>query len=119
MTVLRILVSGSRDYDDVQRIREVFEKVMQKFECDEYVLISGHARGADTIAEIVAEELGWQVEVFPAEWSKYGKRAGGMRNQKMVDSGADICVAFPLGTSVGTWDCVRRAKAAGIPTRTF
>lgn len=65
-------------------------------------MISGHARGADTIAESVAEELGWQVEVFPAEWSKYGKQAGGMRNQQMVDHGADICLAFPLGTSVGT-----------------
>lgn len=49
---------------------------------------------------------------------RYGKPnfscAGLVRNQLMVDLGADICLAFPLPGSRGTWDCMGRAEAAGI-----
>ena len=119
MTILRILITGSRHYSDKKRVDVIFRNVMKRFENDEYVLISGNARGADALCEEVAEELGWKVERFPADWNKYGKRAGGIRNQTMVDSGADLCLAFPLDSSIGTWDCVRRAKKAGILTKVF
>ena len=55
------------------------------------------------------------METHPADWSTHGRAAGPIRNQQMVDRGADICLAFPTSSSIGTWDCVRRAKAAGIP----
>lgn len=119
MTTLRILITGSRHYSDIKRVDVIFRNVMKRFENDEYVLISGNARGADALCEEVAEKLGWKVERFPADWNKYGKRAGGIRNQLMVDSGADLCLAFPLDNSIGTWDCVRRAKKAGILTKVF
>jgi hypothetical protein len=78
-------------------------------------LVHGAAKGADTIAASLADHMGWDVEAFPAEWDRFGRRAGPVRNQLMVDHGADICLVFPLPDSRGTWDCVRRAKAAGIP----
>lgn len=43
--------------------------------------------------------------------------AGNYRNQHMVDLGADAALAFPLRRSVGTRDCIRRLRVAGIPTR--
>lgn len=119
MATLRILITGSRNYSDKNKIRTVFRNVMKKFDNDEYVLISGNARGADKLCEEVAGELGWMIERFPADWNQYGKRAGGIRNQQMVDTGADLCLAFPLGDSIGTWDCVRRAKKSGILTKVF
>jgi hypothetical protein len=53
--------------------------------------------------------------VHYADWSSFGELAGPMRNQAMVDTGVDICLAFPLLGSRGTWDCVRRAQASGVP----
>lgn len=45
----------------------------------------------------------------------YCPYAGWLRNQHMVDLGADVCLAFPLDISVGTRDCINRAKRASIP----
>jgi hypothetical protein len=50
--------------------------------------------------------------IFDADWTKHGKAAGPIRNQEMIDE-ADALAAFPGGR--GTADCVRRAKAKGIP----
>lgn len=119
MTTLRILITGSRHYSDRDKIGLVFRNLMKRFKNDEYILISGNARGADKLGEEAAEELGWTVERYPADWNRYGKRAGGIRNQAMVDSGADLCLAFPTEGSIGTWDCVRRAKKADILTKVF
>jgi len=121
MKTFRILITGSRDYSDKNRIRRVFINVMKKFDnYDGYVLISGACpTGADRIAEEVAKGLEWKIERYPAEWSKHGKNAGPKRNQEMVNSGADICLAFPTNKSIGTWDCTRRAEKAGILTKIF
>lgn len=51
----------------------------------------------------------------PAKWEKYGRAAGPLRDQEMVDAGAGLCLAWNLNNSRGTADCVRRARAAGIP----
>ncbi len=50
----------------------------------------------------------------PAEWSKYGRRAGPIRNKQMLDVGKPhLVVAFPGGA--GTANMVKQAKAAGVP----
>lgn len=65
------------------------------------------------MARCYAADHGISAEGFPADWRKYGKSAGPLRNQQMIDEGKpDLVVAFPGGT--GTADMVRRAKAAGI-----
>jgi hypothetical protein len=86
---------------------------------DDTTVMTGGAQGADTLAHQTAVEMGYAVEIFKADWDKYGKRAGPDRNQRMVNAGADLCLAFPLAGSIGTWDCVRRARAAGIPVEVF
>lgn len=103
----RILITGSRDWTDVDPIRAAL------LEHGPGVVVHGAARGADTIAGEIAASLGWLVEAHPADWG-HGRSAGVRRNQAMVDLGADVCLAFPLPGSVGTWDCIRRATAAGI-----
>lgn len=81
----------------------------------EVIVISGGARGADALAHEVAEQLGMETEVHVAEWYRYGRQAGPIRNDHMVSLGADVCLAFPLGRSVGTRHCMAAAEAAGIP----
>lgn len=79
-------------------------------------LVSGHARGVDTLAEKYAEERGIPIQVFPAEWKKYGKAAGPIRNRAMLEyakEGTVVVAAFWDGQSRGTGNMIKQAKAAG------
>lgn len=49
------------------------------------IVVHGAARGADTIAGVVAEELGLLVKPYPADWDTYGKTAGPIRNSQMLN----------------------------------
>lgn len=102
-------------------------------------VVHGAAFGADTLAARIAVSWGLRVEAHPVtndDWHapcgptcrpghrrigrderNYCPAVGNHRNQRMVDLGADMCLAFPLGRASGTRDCVRRAAAAGIPVR--
>lgn len=60
---------------------------------------------------LTAKTLGWKVTPVPADWS-LGKKAGPLRNQRMIDMKPDKLLRFPGGR--GTADCERRARAAGI-----
>jgi hypothetical protein len=81
----------------------------------EVTVVHGGAKGADTIAAEFAKAFGMKVEAHLADWQAYHRAAGPLRNQKMVDLGADICLAFLMPDSKGTADCIRKAKKAGIP----
>jgi len=77
-------------------------------------LVHGAAPGIDIQAKRIWESKGLPTEPHEALWKTYGKGAGPIRNQEMVDAGADLCVAFPDAESSGTWDCIKRARKAGI-----
>lgn len=81
--------------------------------------VHGCARGCDTLVDGIAELYRAVLERYPAEWDKYGKRAGPLRNAHMVSLGADICLAFPDPPSRGTADCIEKAWRAGIPVRVY
>lgn len=72
--------------------------------------------GADMLASEIAEELELETECYPADW-RLGRRAGPLRNQKMIELGADLVIAFWDGVSRGTAHTVQCAQKSGIPTR--
>lgn len=114
----RILVTGSRDWTDEGGILIAIIEALHTLghvRDEEVVIVHGAARGADTLAGIETVQCGFRVEAHPADWRAHGKAAGPIRNAEMVRLGAHVCLAFPQRGSVGTWDCVRRAEAAGIP----
>lgn len=84
---------------------------------DEITLVHGGARGADTLAAAIWSQSGLPVEAHPADWNSFGGDAGTLRNERMVQLGADLCLAFPLGQSTGTRGCMDLAEKAGIPVR--
>jgi len=77
-------------------------------------LILGDAPGADRIAEDWATVHWVKHRVFKAEWDKYRRAAGPIRNQRMIDEGQPhMGIAFPGGS--GTADMTSRLKKARIP----
>lgn len=110
----RILVTGSRAWNSVQIIRETLARLREAY--PDAVLVHGAARGADQIAEHVWDAWGLPVEGWPAQWDRYGNRAGYVRNATMVRLGADVCVAFIRNGSAGATMCADLAGKAGIPT---
>ena len=108
---MRVLVCGGRDFMD----RTWLFRELDALRSDRGVtiIISGCARGADTLGIEWAEARGVEVARFPADWNTHGRAAGPIRNQQMLDEAKpDLVIAFPGGR--GTADMVRRARAAGI-----
>lgn len=109
---IRVLVCGGRNYIKWHRVLVVLGEIHAHRRIG--LVISGHAKGADKLGENWAKINKVECMVFPADWDKHKKAAGGIRNQQMLDEGKpQIVVAFPGG--VGTADMIRRAKKAGVP----
>lgn len=106
----RIAVVGSRDYPNLDEVQQfVFEQERDT------VIISGGARGVDTVAVNEAKRLHMPYEVYPADWSR-GRRAGMLRNHDIVAK-ADEVVAFWDGVSAGTANTIQIATRVGKPVR--
>lgn len=109
----KILVTGSRDWIDRDKMRSIFRWLTEAPDSDkEILLIQGGARGADFIARDIALEFGWPVVTFPALWDKDGRYAAGpKRNRRMFDTTKpDVVWAFPLPNSKGTRDMMQYAE---------
>lgn len=123
---MRILVTGSRRFDDAKTIRTALDTVASAaIEAGYARLIVVHGAcpsGADAIADMwvrswTATDLHVTAERHPADWNGRGKGAGFERNKAMVRAGADLVLAFLRDNSPGTTHCVERATEAGIPLR--
>lgn len=117
---MKILICGDRNWTDKQRIKEVLRKHLSHLsDPNEALIIHGAARGADSLGGKVAAELGCRVKTYPALWTRYGKGAGPIRNQHMLDcEHPDLCLAFHsnISESKGTADMLRRCRKAGVPS---
>ena len=110
---MKVAIVGSRDYPSPSLVRAFVNTLP-----DDTIIISGGARGVDTVAEQAARYRHLKVEIYPAEWDKWGRSAGMMRNGKIINA-ADRVVAFWDGISKGTADSIRKARAAGKPVTVF
>lgn len=95
----RVCVCGSRDYNDYVSMSRILDRLRCKYDITE--IVSGTANGADKLGELYASEHNISIKRFPADWNTYGKRAGYIRNERMVCY-SDMVVAFWNGTSRGT-----------------
>lgn len=124
---MRILVTGSRTWDDEATIEKAIADAISWGAAnwlittnDEVTVVHGAARnGADDIAESLCVMGDIRTEKHPADWSRFGKSAGFKRNAEMVSLGADICLAFIKDGSPGATHAAALAEQAGIPTRRY
>ena len=113
---MRVLVCGGRDFDDYNLLADTLLGLLEQYGSKDVIFISGRARGTDRLGERFAKTNNCKLLVFPADWDKFGKGAGPIRNQQMIDEGKpDLVVAFPTKTSRGTYDMINKAKKAGLP----
>jgi hypothetical protein len=113
---MRLLITGDRNWSNDQIIGAVLASLAHDY--PDLVLIEGGANGADILSADIARYLGIKVLEFQAEWHKYGRGAGPIRNQQMLDEGKPTAVmAFhpSLKISRGTLDMVKRARRANLP----
>lgn len=96
---MKIIIAGGRDFKDYEKMCSICEDILPQFE--NVSLVSGTARGADRLGERYAREHGFKVDLFPADWEKYGKKAGWWRNLEMAKY-ADGLIAFWDNKSRGT-----------------
>jgi hypothetical protein len=117
--VFRVLVTGSRDWDDAQELRLALISACVPHLPAVLVVHGACPSGADAMTAEWASDYGVRTEPHPADWGKFGKAAGFRRNAEMVGLGADLCLAFYRqgAGNKGTDHCASQAEKAGIPVR--
>lgn len=102
MENFKVIIAGSRGFSNYKLLKDECDKFLRD-KRKEYniIIISGGARGADFYGEKYAKDEGFSLEVFPANWNKFGKSAGFRRNEQMAEV-ADALIAFWDGKSHGT-----------------
>lgn len=109
-----VLVCGGRGYPDRAFVFRQLDWLAQRYEAEGLHVIEGGAEGADRWAREWRQERRIGGRTFAAEWVRLGRKAGMLRNQRMLREGRPaLVVAFPGGK--GTADMIRRAEAAGVP----
>lgn len=115
--LFRVIIAGTRTFTDYTLLqRECNHLLSEKQRTHNIIVVSGTARGADTLGERYARERGFQLRRFPADWDKDGKKAGMLRNYRMADN-ADALIAFWDGTSRGTANMIDIARKKNLPVR--
>ena len=109
----RVIICGSRHWQDAVPIADLVARLPAGT-----TVIHGGAPGADSLAAHYAAARHLPVEAIPADWKRFGPRAGPLRNRQMLASGVDAVYAFRLpGASSGTDDMIRIARAAKVPVK--
>ena len=116
----RIIIAGSRKFNDYPKMVKELDNLGIHLinSINPIEIVSGHAPGADTLGEKFAKAYDYPLKIFPAEWDKYGKAAGPIRNEQMAKYAAEsdmgILIAFPIGESKGTRNMIKLAQQYGL-----
>lgn len=108
--IFKVIVAGGRKFNNYNLLKSKLDAILaEKRKTHQIYIISGMAKGADTLGEQYANENGFTVLGFPAEWNLYGKSAGIRRNEEMAKVG-DALIAFWDGESPGTKHMIETAR---------
>ena len=109
---MRLAIIGSRDFSDNKLLRETLDPYKHRI----IKIISGGARGADKLGEYWAIENEIERQIFYPDWAKYGKLAGVIRNEDIINN-CDGALCFWDGISKGTAHSISLCKKLNKPYR--
>ena len=111
----RLVVAGCRNYTDYLRVSREIKKYIEELGSGySIIIVSGCSNGTDALGERFADNHKLKVEKYPAEWNKYGRAAGPLRNAQMAKV-ADGIIVFWDGASKGTKNMIESAKKENKP----
>ena len=120
---IRIIVAGTRTFSDYELLRSKLDdficKLKQKHPDKQVVIITGAAKGADQLGSLYAKNHNIPLKEFPADWNTYGRAAGPIRNQQMLDYAlreTPALIVFWDGESRGTKNMMNIAKRHNVQT---
>ena len=111
---MRVIIAGSREFNNFKLLCKVSDFYLQNQ--SNIQIVSGTAKGADSLGERYAKKRRFSIKRFPAQWQTYGKSAGYFRNKAMVMHSQGL-IAFWNGRSRGTGSIIRLAKNNGLKVR--
>lgn len=106
----RIAIIGSRHFNDYPLLKSLMDRRKDSIQ----MVVSGGANGADSLGARWATENNILTKIFKPDWDLYGKRAGYLRNEQIIQN-CDICVAFWDGESKGTKHSIDLCKKMDNP----
>lgn len=117
---MRIGIVGGREYKNETYVQEAITKFISSVSELNLIIeiVSGGAKGVDSIAEKYAKEQSLSITIFPPDTDKYGAAAFNIRNRQIAKY-CDILLAFPNPKSVGTWNTIHFSYSAGKEVRIF
>lgn len=127
---MRVIVSGAREWTDEEYVFETLDRALGSI--SDVIVVEGCANGVDRIVETWCKDREIEIEHHPAHWrhvkdcpidckKMIGKPAGAIRNQEMLNSGADFVICFhpDIDKAKGTKHMKTIAEKAGVPVYLF
>lgn len=115
---MRLGIVGSREFLDYSLLAATVDSFVEKTKIKVEKIVSGGAKGADSLAARYASEHGYPLEEFKPDYGKYGRGAPLKRNTDIVEN-SDTILAFVTASSRGTWDTIRKAQAMNKIVRIY
>jgi hypothetical protein len=106
---MKVIIAGGRDFNDYLLLLQTV--VRANFDITE--VVSGGAKGADSLGELFARDMDLPLKRFPADWDRHGRAAGPIRNGEMAGY-ADALIAMWDGVSTGTANMIKQATERGL-----
>jgi len=108
---MKVIIAGSRNIGNYKLVKRVVE--LSDFDITE--VVSGECRGVDKLGEKWAEENGIPIKSFPANWERYGKAAGPMRNAEMAEYADSLILIWNPKVSRGSRSMYKEAQKRNLP----
>ena len=111
---MKVIIAGSRNFTDYKKLCKICNHILQD-QTDIEIVSGAYYKGADKLGEEYAKETGYKLTKFPADWKRFGRAAGPLRNEQMANY-ADALIAFWDGKSKGTKHMIDLAKSRRLNT---